>query len=156
MLKHSNPLPSTRQRNDEYSTENGLWLRRQHAIDSRLAKLDIQNLDYVVHRYAFPGVRLFMLIEEKRFMAEPTFAQSDTFSILNQALWLANGQTITTRRNTRAKLLYYGLHLLQFERTCPDDGAIFWDRQEITVDVYLKLLRFEIHPSSISKKDGAA
>lgn len=144
----------TRQRNDTAgSTELGLWVRVQPELDSRIYKLDIQNLDYIVHRYqyaGYPNWRFVMLIEEKRFKSKPSFAQQDTHNIIHQALENSDRMTLSkTRGNPR--LCYCGYHVLQFEKTSPVDGAMWWDGQLIDRDTLIKLLRFEVNPKNLMK-----
>lgn len=115
----------TRQRNDAHSTEFGLWLREQKEIDSHLGYV-ATNLDYVWANYKDKN---WMLIEEKRYNSEPTYAQIQLFKKIHSAC--------------KSDQTYKGLHLLVFEKTSPDDGRIFLDRKEITKDQLIRFLRFE-------------
>lgn len=40
---------------------------------------------------------------------------------------------------------YYGFHLIQFEKTSPEDGKIFLDEREISKDNFIKFLKFELN-----------
>lgn len=113
----------TRKRNDSHSTEFGLWLREQPEIDSSLGYV-ATNIDYVWHNYKTGE---WMLIEEKRYMAEPSYAQRQVFRVVNKAI-----------RDSK----YKGFYLIQFENTTPDDGRIFLDRKEISKEQLISFLQF--------------
>lgn len=115
----------TRKRNDEHSTEFGLWLREQKSIDSKLGFV-ATNIDYLWHNYK-DG--LWMLIEEKRHNTKPLFAQQQMFKLIDDAC--------SSDEN------YRGFHILIFENTSPEDGAIFLDSEAITPAQLIKFLRFE-------------
>ena len=115
----------TRKRYDSHSTEFGLWLREQAAIDSSLGFV-ATNLDYI---WANHKTGAWMLIEEKRHGSNPTYSQRELFKVLHGACKDAPG--------------YRGIHLLTFENTSPDDGHIYWDRQEITREQLITILRME-------------
>ena len=113
----------TRQRNDAHSTEFGLWLRVQPAIDSKLGFV-ATNIDYVWENYK---TRKWMIIEEKRHGATVTWSQGKQFKRLDDACQGAPG--------------YCGFHVLRFEKTSPDDGKIWLNDIEITKDALLAFLR---------------
>ena len=115
----------TRQRYDNHSTEFGLWLRAQSEIDSSLGYVTT-NIDYVWKNYRTGE---WMFIEEKRYMGKVSRNQREIFKNLN----------------TLAKHdpLYKGYHMIQFERTGPDDGRIFIDRKEVTLHQLIDFLRFK-------------
>ena len=100
------------------------WLREQPEIDSKLGYVTT-DIDYVWRDY---NTGLFLLIEEKCRMGEPDYPQMETFRILNKSIESDN---------------YRGIHLVQFENTSPDDGAVFLDRKEITKQELLDFLRFK-------------
>jgi len=78
-----------------------------------------------------------MLIEEKRFMAEMSWSQKQLFKFLC------------------SRLIYdpkfYGFFLIQFERTCPDDGKIYINRTEVSRDILIDFLRFNF---KVVSEDG--
>lgn len=113
----------TKIRNDNHSTEFGLWLRQQRKIDSALGFI-ATNLDYIWENY---NTGEWMLIEEKRFSAIVSFSQKKQFQKLHAAI---------------KDPLYRGFHLLQFEHTNPDDGWIKWDHQIINSERLFELLLF--------------
>ena len=124
----------TKQRNDNHSTEFGLWTRNQPELDSSLGFIasDIDWFwgDYISNNYLF--------MEEKRFMAEPEIWQIKIFRKIHHRFI---GQE-----------KYYGFHIIQFENTNPDDGAIFIShldlpdsKREIDRFQLIKFLRFEIY-----------
>jgi len=115
----------TKKRNDSHSTEFGLWLREQKEIDSALGYV-ATNLDYVWSNYKTGE---WMLIEEKRYGMQPSYCQRQLLKQLHSACVGAQG--------------YRGIHLLVFEHTSPDDGAIWLDRRQVTRPELLAFLRFE-------------
>ena len=119
----------TKQRFDAHSTEFGLWLREQKEIDSALGYITT-NIDYFWKNFKSGK---FMLIEEKRYMAEPKPWQHKIFDQLNNAF-----------KNDKN---YYGFHFLQFENTSPKDGKIFLDRKEITRQELIDFLSFTTKPA---------
>jgi len=113
----------TRQRNDEHSTEFGIWLRKQEEIDSELGFI-ATNIDYVWSNYK---TNQWMILEEKRHMSDTPYAQHEQFNQLHRAC--------------KDDPNYHGLHLIQFEITSPDDGGIFLDRKAITKDQLMEFLK---------------
>jgi hypothetical protein len=116
----------TQKRRDNHSTEFGLWLRNQPEIDSKLGYV-ATNIDYVWKNYKTDQ---WMIIEEKRYGHQPRFYQQKIFDVLN---WCCKHHP-----------KFYGVHVLVFENTRPDDGNIFWDGEAITKDDLLKILKFEV------------
>lgn len=90
-----------------------------------------------------------MLIEEKTRGGKLSFAQRDTHSIIDQALRYANDQFVKTARGDLMRLRYCGYHVLTFENTTPDNGAMYWDGKVIDRAMLIRLLRFEIDPQAI-------
>ncbi len=122
----------TRQRNDNHSTEFGLWLRKQKEIDSCYGFV-ASDLDYIWQNYK---TKQWMLIEEKRFMSNLTWSQTQLFKFLIGRL--------------KYDPKFYGFFLVQFERTSPDDGYIYINHERITKEMLIKFLRFEyIIPSLV-------
>jgi len=116
----------TRKRNDSHSTKFGLWLREQPEIDSSLGYV-ATNIDCVWQNYKTGE---WMLIEEKRYMAEPSYAQRQVFRVVNKAI-----------RDSK----YKGFHLIQFENTTPDDGRTSLDRKEISKEQLISFLQFRFN-----------
>lgn len=114
----------TRQRNDSHSTEFGLWLREQPELASSLGYAGT-NVDFLWCDYKRDK---WMLIEEKRYMASITYSQEQLVNRL-----------IAGCRNDPT---FYGFHLLQFEKTSPLDGAMYWDGKRITIEELIKILKF--------------
>lgn len=117
----------TRQRNDNHSTELGVWLRQQKEIDSSLGYV-ASNIDYIWSNYKTGE---WMLIEEKRHMSDITYCQKNLFKKLRLAI---------------QDKLFKGFHLVQFENTGPDDGKIYLNRKEITKESFIKFLQFKGAP----------
>lgn len=114
----------TKSRNDNHSTEFGLWLREQPEIDSQLGFL-ATNLDYVWTNY---NTGEWMLIEEKRYMSKCKPWQRSLFN--------------TVHKSIKKDSLYKGFHLLQFEKTNPEDGKIFINCNEVSKDQLGLFLQF--------------
>jgi hypothetical protein len=72
-----------------------------------------------------------MLIEEKRYMSKCPFSQKGQFRRLAKKLKFLADEN------------YCGFHLIQFEKTSPEDGRIYLDHKEITKDQLISFLRFE-------------
>ena len=122
----------TRQRNDNHSTEFGLWLRKQKEIDSCYGFV-ASDLDYIWQNYK---TKQWMLIEEKRFMSNLTWSQTQLFKFLIGRL--------------KYDPKFYGFFLVQFERTSPDDGYTYINHERVTKEMLIKFLRFEyIIPSLV-------
>lgn len=115
----------TKKRNDNHSTEFGLWLREQPNIDSQLGFL-ATNLDYVWTNY---NSGKWMLIEEKRYMSRCKPWQRNLFN--------------TVHKSINKDSLYKGFHLLQFEKTSPEDGKIYINCHEVTKDQLVLFLKFD-------------
>jgi hypothetical protein len=122
----------TRQRNDNHSTEFGLWLRGQLPqqktdvcrIDSSIGFVTT-NLDFVWKNYKTDE---WMLIEEKRFGHQPKKWQQDIYTHLD----------LLARNDPK----YHGFHLLVFEHTNPEDGRIALNHNGISPQELVKFLRF--------------
>lgn len=91
-----------------------------------------------------------MLLEEKCFRAVSSYAQRDTHGIINQALAFAFNhpdfclKRLSSRRPV--KIMYHGYHVIQFERTSPEDGRIYIDGEEVTIEQLLSFLQFKWTP----------
>jgi len=120
----------TRRRNDTHSTEFGLWLREQKAIASNLGYV-ATNLDYIWSNYKTGE---WMLIEEKRYNAEMTFAQKQQFKQLDDVCQICND--------------YNGFYLIVFENTSPSDGLITINHEAVTECELLEFLRFDLKINS--------
>lgn len=114
----------TKKRYDNHSTEFALWIREQNEIDSNKGYI-ATDIDFMWKNY---HTKQWMLIEEKRHLAEPARWQRQMFALLNKCASFSN--------------YFYGFHLLQFENTNPDDGLIILDRKEITRDDLIEFLQF--------------
>lgn len=114
----------TAKRNDNHSTEFGLWLREQREIDSEKGYV-ATNLDYIWSNYK---TGKWMLIEEKRYMSQVKRWQSQLFGLI---IWCA-----------KIHPKFCGFHVIRFEKTNPDDGKIYWNDREITKEDLLRILMF--------------
>ena len=114
----------TKKRIDSHSTEFGLWLREQPEIDSALGYI-ATNIDFMWRNYKS---KLWMLIEEKRYMSKVKRWQMQMFKLIDMFC--------------SADKNYRGFHVLTFENSSPDDGKIYLDGPEITKQELLNFLRF--------------
>jgi len=144
------------------------WMRGHAELKSQdgIVRFD---LDVLLHRYKFiqdgKGVRdiqCLMFVEVKTHMAKPSQSQIDTLSMLNQVLRNRKSNINSNHRpqvtnqpdRVRSQLLkrdvtlrMYGGHLLQLDKTSPDNsGKMLWDYKEITPSQLIGLLRFELNP----------
>lgn len=104
----------TKPRYDKHSTEFGLWLREQEEINSRHGFV-ASNLDYIWQNYK---TKQWMLIEEKRYMANLTWSQMQMFKFLVKKI--------------KHDPKFYEFFLIQFERSSPDDGNIYINHKPVT------------------------
>ena len=114
----------TIKRSDSHSTEFGLWLREQPEIDSALGYI-ATNIDFMWRNYKS---KLWMLIEEKRYMSKVKRWQMQMFKLIDVFC--------------SADKNYRGFHILTFENSNPDDGKIYLDGTGITKRELLDFLRF--------------
>jgi len=128
---------STKQRNDEHSTEFGLWLRKNHQRYIGSHTFSAQNLDYVWHNYK---QNWLITIEEKRFGSKCSFAQRDTHGIVAQMLAAASGATVKNERGKSISIEYRGHYVIVFSETDPDDGTMTINNKPATKADLLKLL----------------
>ncbi len=115
----------TRKRNDNHGTEFSLWLRERPEIDSSLGYI-ATNIDYMWRNYK---TGQWMLIEEKRHGAKVRPWQQHMFDILT---WCG-------QQHPR----FCGFHVIVFENTGPEDGAIFLDGNAISKEELVSFLMFE-------------
>lgn len=116
----------TRQRNDDKSTEFGIWLRQVKELDSHFpCCFAATNIDYMWECYRS---HLWMYIEEKRFNTNVKSFQSLMFSTLDHA----------AKNDPR----YRGFHFIKFENTNPEDGLIWLDDKQINKQELILFLQF--------------
>jgi hypothetical protein len=148
------------------------WFRGQKELDSRDTGIVRFDLDMLLHKYKVcidgkgdRDIQCMMFVEVKTFMAKPSMAQTDTLSMLGQVLRNRKQnihsdprkQVQYQTRKVFSKLLnkdvtikLFGAHLLQLERTNPDNSSvILWDYKPVTKQILMELLRFERDPDRI-------
>lgn len=115
----------TRQANNpDKFTEFSNWLRQQNEISSSSGYI-ASNLDYVWENY---NTGHWMLIEEKRNGALLSPCQKKMF------------KKITTHLHDEK---FKGFHFIQFQKTNPDDGLIWWNHKKITKEQLIERLQFK-------------
>lgn len=55
--------------------------------------------------------------------------------------------------NRKVALKLFGVHVLQFEKTSPDNGWIKWDGRLISVEQLVDILNFDVDPDSLNPLD---
>lgn len=141
----------------------GRWMRDQPALDS-VHGIVRTDLDHVIVRYKTSldqrDFQLLMVVEVKEFGAEPDPSQVDILSFFRQigerAGYNMHGAktTGTYRLYSRisgrfVNVRFFGVHLLQFEKTNPNDSEwIRWDHKDITEGVLVGLLAMERRPDN--------
>lgn len=154
-------------------TAFGRWMRNNSRLKSEdgIVRTDT---DHTILRYkTHDQGRQFQLmidIEVKEFGAEPDASQGDIEGFKHQLLIKKGSvskkgkvnqlgediQDVTTLLTKRLKsrisgrfvlVRYCGYHLLQFEKTNPDDSSwIKWDHREISKDQLIGLMSLTLHP----------
>lgn len=129
--------------------------------------LSITDADYVVHRFKTYGSREFqciMMIEVKTFTRKLPDAQRDTLYILHQLMrnrrdtptketLHQSGTTITKAHSfilgRDVNVRSFGTFVLTFSESGPEDSdEIFWNKERITEETLVSLLRFELDPET--------
>ncbi len=139
---------NTRSRGDNGDTPFGKWLRTHPELDSRITGLDVENIDYTLFLYIRGYLRL---IEEKmKYDNFSTLAQRDTHGVLDQICQFACSHPDFTAKRAIAgrveKITYGGYHLVQFEKTNPDDGGVRLNGMPVTKEQFLLFLQGEWEP----------
>ena len=116
------------------------WLKNYGPqADEDLDGVDIQDIDYVVFAYLAGDLMTVEAKERNGYIRKP---QRDTQNIIRQLLMLgATNSTVETIRGTRP-IKYHGHHLIQFQKTTPDNGWVKLDGKIVTRDQLVKFLNF--------------
>lgn len=147
-------------------TAFGRWMRANHLLDSKNGFVRT-DCDHVILRYkTHPQGRnfqLMMFVEAKEFGAEPDKSQTDILSFLSQAI-RNHGKNLYGAKTDRSHRLKsrmlgrdvlvreFGVHLLQFEKTNPDDSNwIKWDRKLVDAELLCQILLMNVHPDKPSR-----
>lgn len=142
-------------------TAFGRWMRAQTNLESKdgIVRTDCDHiiLRYKTHKQG-RDFQLMMVVEVKEFGAEPDPSQVDILSFLSQAI-RSRGKNIHGAKTDqslrlRSRLLGrdvrvrdFGVHLLQFEKTNPDDSRwIKWDRKLVDPELLCEILAMNVHP----------
>jgi hypothetical protein len=150
-------------RRDESDTPFGDWIRHHPGLDSIRERLCVTDSDYWIHRYRAHtdkvgerAVDSIMLVEVKTNLRDVPFPQRDTLILVNQLLRRASKRPDSRRRHVVLKGLQpgetrhvrcYGVHLLQLSGTRPNNSeVILWDRQYLTEELLVEILRFDRDP----------
>lgn len=137
------------------------WVRSHPRLDSIGTALSVTDSDLWIHQYKDRPDRCgtrrlnnIMLIESKTFSADLRYPQHETLAIVGQLLKKACArgryQRIKTPKSEIREVRFFGVHLVQFDRTSPEDSdLILWDRKKIDTETLIKLLRFELDPDKL-------
>jgi hypothetical protein len=144
----------------------GRWMRNNPRLDSA-SGIVRTDLDHVILRYMTTfqkrDFQLMMIVEVKEYGKEPDAAQVDILSFLRQlaefkgtnmhnfpTVQCVKARSKMTGRDVR--LRFFGVHLLQFEKTNPMDSLwIKWDRKIITPAQLEDILAMNVRPDDTSK-----
>lgn len=152
------------------------WMRKERALDSAEGVVRT-DLDHIIHRYQRNKVgrefQTLMVVEVKERLAKPSASQRDT--LLHFGQYILNrtrnmhlpkhelrqfvaGAGVCKLYSTIAKKeilsRFYGVHLLQFSATNPDDSEkILWDGKQINPGTLIELLRMDLDPTDLQKMD---
>lgn len=155
----------TTRRRDASESAFSAWLRAQPKLDSCLARMSIQDVDYWIHRYRDSrdrrgdrGVDHLMLVEVKTNGRDVDFAQRDTLglvrSLLEDAFVFQNGERVRTRKllihGYPREVKFYGYFCLQLSHESPDDSDwMRWHGRRIERADLIDILDFVIHPRTL-------
>jgi hypothetical protein len=139
----------------------GRWMRNNPALDSKdgIVRTDTDHtiLRYKTHEQG-RDFQLIMDVEVKEFGSEPDPSQKDILIFKHQMALrtgknMYHGKTFFTHRlkssisGRLVRVRYLGFHLLQFEKTNPNDSTwIKWDRKGISIEILTRILLFDRHP----------
>lgn len=155
-------------RDGQHKTPFSEWIRTNPQLDQDVAGLCILDFDWIVHQYRIRTqhgrsreIQNMMCIEEKRYGKDIDPWQRDTLLALNQVLMAKARYGQPQRVSIKSKitgqtvlLRFFGCHLLRFSNTGPLDSAfIEWDRKKITREQLEQILRFELSPLTLNKRD---
>jgi hypothetical protein len=167
----------TAPRRDGNESPFSAWVREHPELESKGNKLSVTDSDLWCHRFSLRDERRrteaadirdaldsIMLVEVKTFMADQSYAQRDTLTVIDALMRLActnkNGKrksvTIKDGRlqnRSMRRVRCFGVHLLELSSDRPDDSdQILWDKRHFLQEEHLiELLRFERDPDSPSR-----
>ena len=145
----------------------GRWMRNLPALDS-IQGIVRTDLDHCILRYKTTiqgrDFQLLMIVEVKEYGAQPDKSQIDILSFIRQMIEdkgtnMHGAPTVRThnliskmRDNRKVSVRFWGVHLLQFEKTNPDDSSwIKWNRKLISKHDLVAVLAMERRPDRPDK-----
>lgn len=145
----------------------GRWMRNEPQLSSDKGVVR-SDVDHIVVRYKTNEygreLQLMMAVEVKEYGREPDPCQRDILSFFRQIIERKGknmyGAATVMCHKLRSRMLkktvsvrWHGFHLLQFEKTNPDDSDwIKWDGKIIDKQTLIELLLFERMPEDPSRK----
>lgn len=144
----------------------GRWMRNHKALDSIFGIVRTDTDHWILRwKTSLEGrdFQLLMLVEVKEMGSEPDEAQLDILHFVHLGMIRPRKNmhgakcdnefpATSTVTGRKVRVRYMGYHLLQFEKTNPDDSAwIKWDRKTISADVLVGVLALERHPDKPDK-----
>ena len=145
---------STKRRNTPGELPLNKWIREHPDLDSRRIGLDVQDIDFILHFYVKAWL-MSLEIKHGFYYTDrsghirhnvPDFAQDDTQSVVSQLFHI--GSTDPTRElqrkipNRPTRVTFYGHHVVQLERTTPDNGSLRIDGITYTPEQFVEFLTF--------------
>jgi hypothetical protein len=132
-------------RNGEDSPLNA-WIRKQSGLDSSDGYVGT-DVDMVWYNYKRAFI---MLLEQKEYLAEVKPSQEATLSVIDQGLLYSLGNSglilLPKRLRIPDMVHYCGCHLVVCQHTNPEDGDLYVDGVQISIEQFLRFLRFEWTP----------
>jgi hypothetical protein len=151
----------------EAQTGFGTWMRDHTCLDSGSVGIVRTDTDHWILRYKTNldgrGFQLLMLVEVKEYGAEPDPAQLDILRFVHIGITrkrknMHGAKTcdeFTARSAVSGRIVhvrYMGYHLLQFEKTNPNDSSwIKWNRKPVTAEELVGILSMERRPDRPDK-----
>jgi len=151
--------------------EIGQWVRTHQQLKSGDG-FTFMDRDMICHRFKTTHGREFqclMFVEWKSRGGQLNDVQRDTMHITNQ-MFRTDSTTPTKRgkshlhqvpngawsvmANKKVAVKAFGYHLVRMNGSTPDDSTqIMWDKQEVSKEQLIQLLRFDINPDTLRPMD---
>jgi len=152
-------------RRDRTESAFSAWLRSEPRLDSRSARLSVQDVDFWIHKYRASrdtrgsrSVDHMMLLEVKTHGRRVDFAQRETLGLARRLLdskfvFNDNERVRTTKltmNNEVREVKFYGYFALELSEGCPlTSETIRWHGRVIDLEVLIEVLDFARHPRTL-------
>lgn len=137
------------------------WIRTVPGLDSREAGIAVMDVDIIWHQYRETqdnnGQRKtnnLMIIEEKSFGADLSFAQRDSMWITHQMLRDSRATFVSNARGQMVWVKYWGYFKLRYSGQNPGASLrIEWNKTLISIKQLIGILRFDLRPDNLTQND---